>query len=144
MSSKLVWILLMIFLVVVLFNDAESKELKQRSEIRKKSTKKYDQLEMSIFPHQPQYITNYITVIIDSFAIESFIVPQVNEEGKKKAKFDHFMKQMTFNNTSHEAKRKTETQKKGSNILIEIIIYYIIWFILMILFLNLNLGANNE
>ena len=141
MSSKLVWILLMIFLVVVLFNDAESKELKQRSEIRKKSTKKYDQLEMSIFPHQPQYITNYNTVIIDSFAIESFIVPQVNEERKKKVKFDHFMKQMIFNNTSHEAKRKTETQKKGSNILIEIMTYYIIWFILMIQFLNLNLGA---
>ena len=73
---KLVWITLVICLVILLLNDAESNKLQQRNDIRKKSTKKkYVQQEMSIFPHQPQYITNYNMVIIDSFAIESFIVP---------------------------------------------------------------------
>ena len=60
---------------MILLLNAESKELQQRSDIRKKSTKKKDvQQEMNNFLYQPQHTNNYNTVIIDSFVIESFIV----------------------------------------------------------------------
>ena len=44
-----------------------------------------------------------------------------------------------FNNTSHEDKRKTKTNKKGSKLLKGIVVYY--WFILMIKLFHPDLEA---